>query len=1206
MWELSVEKSGITAKADGDYQKRTSTPDGSPTSDAEYIEAILRPWPGRRAWAAGKNGDRRWKNVRGYGVDDIEEWLESAPVTHSWVSELLGLAPHGYQAAETWWRGWAGATSPVLPADVVLAGRDDAVTALKSRLGGTPATTTIRGGSPDEIRAFVAAVLDRQASTGDSRWRSRTAFVDQLTSWRALAERPGPLILVPVTADVLTEAAQGVAHHILIPVTAASADIELPPIDPRTAVAALRSAGLGEAAAEEAGRLARRSLLSMRRSLANKPELHTPAWASSPTRTLRSLLLAGRWNQDRDADRAAVTELTGGDYDTLRETLAELNRASDPFITQIGPAWMLVSSQDSWIQLRRTIRGDDLERLEPVLRRVLLERDPALDLSPDDRWYAATVGKSPAHSGDLRQGLAVTLVLLGIYGEVIDTGHGTSGAQWADRVVRGLLREANADTTGDTWNSLAGVLPQLAEAAPDAFLDSVRDAAAGPSPVIAAMFTDSGSASATREPSRHHQLLWALERLAWSPDHFGRVTGLLARLTEIDAGGRMRNRPFNSLVTIFCLQYPETSTSATARMAVIERLRERHPVIAWQLMMALLPSQLAIHDPTPSPEFRDWKPQESVTVTPAELIDSIERLVGWLIIDAGDDSRRWQQLLDVHRFLPEPDRRNVREALATRAHAGTLNDDGRADLWEALRGLIAHDRSRAGRQGALPGGELDSLDAIEQSLAPSDPVQRYGWLFALQLPDLGTGPRFSEPAYDTALREQRAAAVAEVEQLGLDAVREFAAQAVDARIVGGCLADATADKYRTEVLAMVTAAPPDERLAEGWLARRFQQDGWAWLDQLLAGELTPEQAALALLTSRDYPKAWQAADTRGAPVAEAFWRYFSISGLGHGFRHAAEAAGRLAQAGRAAAALKLVVIYLDDLGGKPADFLIDLLSQFAGTYQSDPEIGLVTEYDFRAVFEYLNQHADPGRSAQVGQLEWAFVAVLGDEPPVTRLYEALTSDPDLFATVMEMTWRASDAELDEGDDDDGGTVPEGEPLTSEQVQQAENGYVLLTSIDRLPGTQPDGQVDYAALRQWVIQVLKRATASGRRKVAEALIGQILASAPAEDDETLPGQPVRDLLEDQPIRDLLEELQSERVERELAIRLYNRRGVTARDPQDGGKQERELAEQYRARAAGFSDSWPQTAAVLRQLAERYDTDAREEENRSERFRQGQQK
>ena len=132
------------------------------------------------------------------------------------------------------------------------------------------------------------------------------------------------------------------------------------------------------------------------------------------------------------------------------------------------------------------------------------------------------------------------------------------------------------------------------------------------------------------------------------------------------------------------------------------------------------------------------------------------------------------------------------------------------------------------------------------------------------------------------------------------------------------------------------------------------------------------------------------------------------------------------------------------------------------------------------------------------------------------------------------------------------------------MQQAENGFMLLTSFDRLPGTGPDGGVDPAALRHWVTRVLELAAASGRRKVAEALIGQILASAPADDDGTWPCRPVRDLLE---------ELQSERAERNLAARLYNRRGVTVRDPEDGGRQERKLAEQYRAQATAFSDSWP---------------------------------
>jgi hypothetical protein len=63
------------------------------------------------------------------------------------------------------------------------------------------------------------------------------------------------------------------------------------------------------------------------------------------------------------------------------------------------------------------------------------------------------------------------------------------------------------------------------------------------------------------------------------------------------------------------------------------------------------------------------------------------------------------------------------------------------------------------------------------------------------------------------------------------------------------------------------------------------------------------------------------------------------------------------------------VIYLDDLGSQATDFLIGLLGQFTGKYKSDPEIGLVNEYDFRSVFQYMSQHADPQRSAELGRLE---------------------------------------------------------------------------------------------------------------------------------------------------------------------------------------------------------------------------------------------
>ena len=566
--------------------------------------------------------------------------------------------------------------------------------------------------------------------------------------------------------------------------------------------------------------------------------------------------------------------------------------------------------------------------------------------------------------------------------------------------------------------------------------------------------------------------------------------------------------------------------------------------------------------------------------------------------DAGEDARRWQQLLDRFPLLPPADRERIRGELAARADAGTLGDDGRTDLWETLRALIARHRSHAGMQWALPPAELDALQAVEQALAPAgDPVRLHGWLFARQAPDLGDGTRPNDfGVYDTALREQRTAAVTAVEEHGLDAVRGLAAHAVDARIVGTCLADAVADKYRDQLVGMIPAETvADEGLAQGWLSRRFEGEGWPWVDGLLAGDLTADQQAVILLVSRDYPRAWEVADARGAAVADAFWRRFSIFGLGHGFGHVTEAARRLAQAGRVSAALKLTTVYLDLTGDQHSDFLIWLLREFAARYLADPELALVSEYDFQSIFQYLNQHAGQQYRAEIGQLEWAFLAVLGFEPLVGPLYEALAADPGFFVQVMQVTWTLPGSQADE----DGGAAPEPDgTATAARAQQAENGRRLLTSFDRLPGTDTQGAVNAEALGDWTARVLQLAGEAGLGDVAGMLVGQILANAPADAaDGAWPCQPVRNLLED---------LQNGRAERGLAEELYSRRGLTTRSPEDGGQQERALSQAYRTQADTLADRWPRIAAVLRDLASMYDTDARQEESKAERFRQGQQR
>jgi hypothetical protein len=114
-------------------------------------------------------------------------------------------------------------------------------------------------------------------------------------------------------------------------------------------------------------------------------------------------------------------------------------------------------------------------------------------------------------------------------------------------------------------------------------------------------------------------------------------------------------------------------------------------------------------------------------------------------------------------------------------------------------------------------------------------------------------------------------------------------------------------------------------------------------------------------------------------------------------------------------------------------------------------------------------------------------------------------------------------------------------ISNPGVPQAENGRRLLTSFDRLPGTDAQGAVDVGVLQDWATGVLQLAGESGLKEVAEMLVGQILANAPADADGTWPCQPVRELLED---------LQSGLVERSLRDKLYNRGGLTTCSPDEG--------------------------------------------------------
>lgn len=1183
VWELSVEESA-NRKADDDYSKRTVGPGDTPMRDSTYVQLIARTWRDHQQWATERSREGRWGDVRAYNVDHLEDWLQQAPATSIWLARKLGLPTSGVVTTSDWFEPWANATEPTTTTDMVLAGREQAAEQLRTLLTDRPRIIAVGGEAhPDELRAFVAAAIEDPSGSVAGR---HGLFVDDRGSFeRLLTHRTPAILIVP---DVTWLPARLGEHHVVVPIRATTdCDVTVPPVSGHEIAEALKVEGLDRREAEELGELARRSLLAFRRRIAVQPALHRPTWAEPPIdRIHRRLLLVDRWHELSEGDREALASLAEEDDASIDDQLSTIAGADDPMVAVVDGLWHVVSPKDTWHLLAERLNRADLERFQAVALEVLGERDPSLDLPAEERWLASMRGLRRRHSETLREGLAHTLAKLGAYDATVDIGRGMTGQRWADRIVRELLDEANDDRTLTTWVSLAPQLPLLAEATPAVFLRAVTDGLSGDEPLLAGIFQDDPDASALTASSPHTHLLWALERLARAPEHLDDAASQLAMLAELDPGGRLTNRPQDSLASIFCPWLPHTDASPEQRLATLDRLRDRFPEVTWKLLLAQLPESHAIQVEQAGAAYRIWG-RNRAAVTRTEYLRVVasvaDRLIRWLPERADGAAALAERADD----LPPTERRSLATTLIDIAAAdGPLTEPQRAEVWEELRSLIAKHREYADAHWALPEEELEPLAQALAALEPTDPSSRHAWLFDDGLVTLGDLRRRDDhDAYNAELSARRRSAVEEVlAHGGLEAVSLFTRRVKVPHYVGYALGEVGEPELDEPMLQMLEEDEESGRTAaHGYIVARFRAGGWEWLDALLASieDPSPAVTARALLASRDPVGGPSRSDAAGGAVRDAFWREFSYYGLGQLSVPVVEQLARsLLDAERPAAALDLLAIYerrRADPSAERAVLVADALEQLLAS-SDDPEIRRLSGYEFERLFALLADHRDVVGTERVIRIEWALAPALGHQPDLRNTYATLAEEPGLFVELVSLQYRK--------EEDD-------EPASDDQRRAAENAFRVLSGWKACPASADDGTVDPHALRAWVEQARDSFDEKGLRDVGDTKIGEAFAHAAEDVDGNWPPAPVRDLIQD---------VANERIERGFEIQTHNNRGTVWRDP-EGGDQERELAVTYQAYAERARLAAPRVAAVLDRLAATYESEARQHDDEAERRRRG---
>jgi len=799
---------------------------------------------------------------------------------------------------------------------------------------------------------------------------------------------------------------------------------------------------------------------------------------------------------------------------------------------------------------------------------VLGERDPAFDLPLEERFGITRDAKRRMHSSSIRKGIAESLALLGSRSRALSSCSHGKAQTIAVLTVRELLE--NADWKA--WASLNNHLPLLAEAAPDEFMDAVeaalinsatspfRDLFAQERPGITGRTYTSG-------------LLWALETLAWNPDHLVRVTMLLGELAEIDPGGKWSNRPGNSLVDIFLPWHPQTSATIEKRKSAVEALFLEHPAVGWNLIIALLPQSHSSTSGTRRPSWRDFIPAKwSEDVTRQDYWTQIQGYAEVAINAATTDSTKLAQLLDRLADLPSPAYERVLEHLSS-DQVVAMPESDRLPLWETLVDLSAKHKKFADAQWALPSENVSAIENAASKVAPRSIDLIHRRLFSARDFDL-----FEEKGdfeeQQRRLDQRRESAVAEIlNKKGIPGIIDFAGHVGSPEEVGGALGKLEFNGL-DEALMPTYLQEDDQTLAafiRGYVWSRFWTKSWAWVDGLINDTWTIEQRTKFLVLLPFFEETWRRAERYLGSQESEYWKNARVNPWGPQ-QNLPDAAKKLLSNARPQAALACLDRLVHQKTDFPPELALQALLETVAT-QNGPD--RLDQYDMINVIKWLQENPKTDR-AELFKVEWAYLPLLdrhlGAAP--RTLESRLATDPKFFCDIIAMIFRS----------DKGEKKPDQETSDTD-AKIAQNAYRLLNEWQTVPGQKPDGSFDQAAFVEWLKEVKRRTADSGHLRIALSQVGQVLPYAPTDPD----GLWIR-----RAVADALNAKDASNMRSGFTCELFNMRGVHG---YTSGADERAIAARYNDQANNAENAgYHRLATALRELAASYERDADREAHR----------
>lgn len=1183
-WEFGVSQNPST-KADDDYIARVASVPLSERQETTFVFVTPRNWPTKNDWAKIKRESGEWKDVKAYDASDLEQWLEQSIPTQSWFAEELGISDNDLLSLDQCWHKWASVTDPELNKELFSGSSETHKKRLEEWLSKPPERPFILAADSDnEALAFLSCAFEAIGSS-PFEYYDQAVAICSADALKKVARGYSKFVAI-ITSPEGEEALSGLQkrlHTVIVRHKGSiqgEPDISLDIPNYETFKRSLISMGINEQEIERYSRESGQSPTILRRRLSQVQAIKFPPWTQDGhiVRKLIPLILVGVWDSTKKADQEILSYLSGGSlYGAIEEAVADILKLEESPLLSIGDYRGIISKIDALFAVNGSVTREELGKFFDTAGVALCEDDPALDLPEDKRWAAAIYEKTRDHSAALRDALCETLVLLSVHGNnLFQERLGINVESKVNFLIHGLLKPFDPRT----WLSQQNDLPRYAEAAPNEFLDILEEDLNSDNPQILALLkpVESGIFGAGCPRTG---LLWALELLAWKPERLVRVISILARLAKTQIDDNWLNKPENSLQCIFRSWMPQTAANVEDRKAALKFVANNFPSIGWRLCIEQFDPAPRVGHYSYRPRWRNDAAGAGQPVTYVE-INEFEKMALNIAIDwPHHDENTLGDLVARLQRMPEEDIKRVWK------HISDWNAEGPSDLQKAtLRERVRrYAFTRRGRKN-LNKATRDYAREAYELMTPEDPVIRHQWLFAQHWVE-ESADELEEEDFDFTKREerigqQRAEVLREIWDVkNLSGVKQLLTMSDAASSLGWHLAkDVVENTVASDLVHQLVSDCSGElefKLNDciaGFLNAQDAHNRSDLINELIQrfkqGKDKRDDKIIRLLKCAPFhSETWKHVEKLPKKLQRRYWCEVHPRWSGQEAPELKELIDRLLEVGRPRAAFSVAHVKWEEIESEQLTRLLHEVpvngNEPAGHYQ-------ISSYQVTGAFETLQGRADVSKE-ELARLEFLYIEVLGrSDHGIPNLEKQVSTSPQLFIQALALAYKRSD---------NGEDPPEWSGSnTNDRQKLALAAHSLLQSVKRLPGTQDNGKIDVAELRQWLADARSLCLQYAREKIGDQVIGELLSISPVGEDGIWPCEPVRQALED---------IASKDIAIGMSVGVYNSRGPTWRG--EGGEQERELAEKYRNWSRQLAFEYPYVSKLVEQIARSYDYDAK---------------